>query len=198
VQRQKVFGIGFHKTGTSTLESALRVLGYTVKGTFGVDDGTIGDTVVERAIEIAGQYDAVQDNPWPLVFRDLDNAYPDSKFILTLRDTDRWWVSLERHFGGKTTAMRTWIYGVGDPTGHEEIYKKRYEAHNVEVLEYFKDRPGDMLVVDVTAGDGWAELCPFLGIDIPDTPFPHRNSHREHTFSTRVKRKLRKTVLRSP
>lgn len=198
MQRQKVFGIGFHKTGTSTLESALRALGYTVKGTFGVNDDTIGDTVVERAIEIAGQYDAVQDNPWPLVYRDLDEAYPDSKFVLTMRDTDKWWVSLERHFGGKTTAMRTWIYGVGDPAGHEDIYKQRYEAHNAEVVEYFSERPDDLLVVDVTAGGGWVELCSFLGADIPDMDFPHRNSHREHTLMTRVKRKFRTTLQRSP
>lgn len=198
MQRQKVFGIGFHKTGTSTLGSALKALDYTVKGTFGLDDDAIGDTAADRAIEIAGRFDAVQDNPWPLVFRELDAAYPGSKFILTVRDTDKWWVSLERHFGGSTTAMRTWIYGVGDPTGHEQIYKERYEAHNTEVLEYFRDRPSDLLVVDVTAGGGWDNLCAFLGADTPDIPFPHRNSYREHRFSTRVKRRLRKMVWRSP
>lgn len=198
MQREKVFCIGFHKTGTSTLESAFEALDYKVVGMFGIEDDTIGETVARRAIRIAARYDVVQDNPWPLVFRELDEAYPGSKFILTMRDTDKWWVSLERHFGGKTTAMRTWIYGVGDPTGHEDIYKRRYEAHNAEVLEYFSDRPDDLLVVDITAGGGWTPLCRFLDVEIPDVPFPHRNSHREHVLSTRVRRRIRKTFKREP
>ncbi len=197
MQHQKVFGIGFHKTGTTTLASALKELGYNVAGTFGVADDAIGDTVVPRAIEIAGRVDAVQDNPWPLVYRELDEAYPESRFILTVRDTDKWLLSLVRHFGGKTTAMRTWIYGVGDPAGNEDVYRARYEGHNAEVREYFADRPDDLLVIDVTAGGGWDDLCPFLGFDIPDVPFPHSNSRAERRFSARVKRKLRRTFTSS-
>jgi len=197
VQRQKVFGIGFHKTGTTTLASALKDLGYSVTGTFGVADDTIGDTVVPRAIEIASRVDAVQDNPWPLVYRELDEAYPESRFVLTVRDTDKWLMSLVRHFGGKTTAMRTWIYGVGDPEGNEDLYRARYEGHNAEVREYFADRPDDLLVIDVTAGEGWDKLCPFLGVDVPDVAFPHSNSHSDRRLSARVKRKLRRTFTSS-
>jgi Sulfotransferase domain len=29
--------------------------------------------------------------------------------------------------------------------------------------------------MDITNGDGWDKLCPFLGLDIPDTPFPKSN-----------------------
>ena len=93
--------------------------------------------------------------------------------------------------------MRTWIYGFGDPVGHEDVYRKRYDEHNADVRAYFAQRPDDLLVIDVTAGDGWDRLCPFLGVDVPDAPFPHRNSHREHTFGTRLKRKLRKTFSSS-
>jgi len=197
VVRQKVFGIGFHKTGTSSLASALRLLGYTVAGRFVVDDQTIGDTViVDRAIQIANAVDAVQDNPWPLVYRGLDSAFPGSKFILTIRDTDEWWVSALGHFGGKSTAMRTWIYGVGDPEGHEDLYKRRYEAHNDEVLEYFSDRPDDLLVFAITDGEGWDRLCPFVGETIPDEPFPHRRPNTADTLNRKLRRRLRKVFLR--
>ncbi|HEX8335676.1 MAG TPA: sulfotransferase [Pyrinomonadaceae bacterium] len=35
-----------------------------------------------------------------------------------------------------------------------------------------------LLVMDITAGDGWEVLCPFLGVEIPDRPFPHENRTR--------------------
>jgi len=193
VVRQKVFGIGFHKTGTSSLKSALRLLGYTVAERFVVGDETIRDTViVDRAIQIANAADAVQDNPWPLVYRELDCAFPGSKFILTIRDTDEWWASALGHFGGKSTAMRTWIYGVGDPEGHEDLYKRRYEGHNDEVLEYFSDRPDDLLVFAIADGEGWDRLCPFLEVTIPDEPFPHRRPHTDNALNRKLRRRLRK------
>ena len=43
--------------------------------------------------------------------------------------------------------MRKWVYGVGFPQGNEDIYLERYKFHNEDVLNYFKDRPGDLLVV---------------------------------------------------
>ena len=50
-----------------------------------------------------------------------------------------------------------------------------YEQHRDAAMRYFADRPDDLLVMDITAGDGWEKLCPFLGVDVPaDTPFPRR------------------------
>jgi 3'(2'), 5'-bisphosphate nucleotidase len=45
-------------------------------------------------------------------------------------------------------------------------------------MDYFKDRPQDLLVIDVTAGEGWEKLCPFLGKPTPDIPFPKANVTR--------------------
>jgi hypothetical protein len=86
--------------------------------------------------------------------------------------------SVVGHFGPRSTPMREWIYGpgLGSPIGHEELYLERYRRHNREVLEYFADRPGDLVVMDITKGDGWEVLCPFLGLDVHDGPFPHSNS----------------------
>jgi hypothetical protein len=76
--------------------------------------------------------------------------------------------------------MREWIYGPGraDPLGNESVYVERYERHNREVLEYFAGRPKDLLVLDLTGGDGWPQLCPFLGHPVPDVPFPWKNSKK--------------------
>ena len=192
VKDQKALGIGFHKTGTSTLKSAVSALGYTFAPRFRVDGEVIEDDLVPQALAIAATVDAVQDNPWPLLYRDLDKAFPGSRFILTIRDTDEWWESLLQHFGGKSTPMRAWIYGTGDPRGQESLYKERYEAHNASVIEHFADRPDDLLVFSITDGEGWERLCPFLGEPRPEMPFPHRRPRTNDGPGSRFGRRLRR------
>jgi hypothetical protein len=197
----KIFCIGFHKTGTTSLDVALKNLGYRVTGPNGVDDPDIEKNVLDMAYELVEKYDAFQDNPWPIIYKQLDVKYPGSKFILTLRDPDSWIKSQVKQFGHKETPMRKWIYGVGYPEGNEDIYIKRFKQHNIEVQEYFKDRPEDLLVMDFSKGDGWEKLCPFLGVDIPKISFPHANksSEREkdnaNPLSSRsIRKKLRHLV----
>lgn len=173
--KQKVFCIGFHKTGTTSLEAALEVLGYRVTGPNGTRDPDIAEKVYDLADELVAKYDAFQDNPWPVIFKEMDRKYPGSKFILTMRRPDAWINSQVRDFGLTETPMRKWIYGVGCPEGNEEVYVRRYERHNREVLAHFHERPDDLLVLDLPRGDGWPELCGFLGVAVPDRPFPHKN-----------------------
>jgi hypothetical protein len=175
IDKPKVFCIGFHKTGTTSLHSALEVLGYKVCEEFGVHDPDIRETALPRALALVPEYDAFRDNPWPILYQELDEQVSGSKFILTMRPAERWIRSVLNHFGGRTSAMREWIYGVGDPTGNEQRYIERYQQHNEDVQHYFADRPGDLLVIDLTAGDGWEKLCPFLGCSIPVQEFPHSN-----------------------
>lgn len=179
----KVFCIGFHKTGTTSLAVALKELGYRVTGPNGVWDANIGRNVHKMAAAVAKKYDAFRDNPWPMLYREMDRQFPDSKFVLTIRDPESWIRSQVRHFGSDETPMRKWIYGVGCPEGNEAVYVARMEQHNQEVLDYFGDRRDDFLVLDLARGDGWEELCPFLGQAIPDMPFPHSNKASERERS---------------
>jgi len=50
------------------------------------------------------------------------------------------------------------------------------EFHVAEVKDYFKDRPEDLLIIDVCSGEGFAQLAPFLGAAIPAEPFPHKGA----------------------
>jgi hypothetical protein len=175
--RPKVFCIGFHKTGTKSLAAALRVLGYRVTGMNAGRDPDIVANALPRALALAERFDAFQDNPWPLLFREMDAHFPGSRFVLTHRAPEAWIASVVRHFGTGDSPMRRWIYGedAGSPVGHEARYLARYARHRAEVRAHFRDRPGDLLEIDVTAGDGWAPLCGFLGEPVPDVPFPHAN-----------------------
>lgn len=192
----KIFCIGFQKTGTSSLRDALSQLGYSVTGVFGRDLSLaeLRASYVERGIDIASRFDAVEDMPWPLMFRELDAAFPGSKFILTVRDTDRWYRSIAGHFGSKPYHIQQLTYGddAGAPVGHEERYRSVYEAHNAAVRAYFADRPDDLLEFWLEKGHGWAELGQFLGrTDLPEGPFVHTNSQKQRrSLRYRIVRKL--------
>ena len=179
----KIFCIGFHKTGTTSLTVALRELGYSVTGRQRLKSITRYEDLWPAAVKLTKKYQAFQDNPWPLFYRELDLLWPGSRFILTLRRSESWMRSQVQHFGLTDSRMRRWIYGVGHPQGNEAIYLRRYEEHNHEVLEYFKDRPQDLLVMTLEDGDGWEKLCPFLGAMPIPKPFPRANTAQERLQS---------------
>ncbi|MGH7965331.1 MAG: sulfotransferase family protein [Candidatus Binatia bacterium] len=197
----KIFCIGFHKTGTSSMRLALTRLGFRVTGPYGVHDPDIASHALDLARDLVPQYDAFQDNPWPMLYRELDALYPGSRFILTLREPESWIESVTRHFSGRHTPMREWIYGFGDPAGHEREYLHRYLQHNGEVMQHFHGREDkDFLVLRVTDGEGWDVLCPFL--DVPTMnddcdPFPHRNSAGEREARRRPFRRMRRAIGRA-
>ena len=194
--KPKVFCIGFHKTGTTTLKVALKKLGYRVTGSFGTKDPDIANKVHEMAFAMIDQYDAFQDNPWPMLYKELDARFAGSRFILTRRPTEAWIRSQVKDFASTETPMRRWIYGedAGCPEGNEDTYVARYERHNREVLDYFKDRPDDLLVFDLPADASWDKLCAFLGQEIPDEPFPHAN---KASLSRKLKNWFKKLFERS-
>ena len=175
---QKIFCIGFHKTGTKSMAKALRILGYTVTGPNGTQDIHIASNVYNMATSLIPKYDAFQDNPWPIIYKEIDRLYPESKFILTLRDSRSWIKSQINYFGNETSPMRKWIYGEnhGCPKGNEKIYIQRFEAHNRDVKAYFQNRQNDLLVMNIfEETNHWEKLAAFLEKEIPDLPFPHEN-----------------------
>lgn len=172
----KVFCIGFQKTGTTSLGQALEILGHRVCGPVGVTNPDIRKKALAWAVEKVPDYDAFQDNPWPLLYKEMDRLYPESKFILTTRHPRSWIKSAKKYFGYYESAAEVWIYdGVGTPIKNQKRFLKRYKEHNNEVRQYFKDRPNDFLEIDLGKGHGWNEICDFLGCEVPDCPFPFEN-----------------------
>lgn len=68
MRNEKIFCIGFHKTGTTSLALALSQLGYRVTGANGVWNPNIRNEVYELAFRLVEEFDAFRDNPWPLLY----------------------------------------------------------------------------------------------------------------------------------
>ena len=194
--RQKVFGIGFQKTGTSSLGEALETLGYKVIDYYSNDItyDELRESYVDRGLELAEEYDAVQDMPWPLIFKQLDQRFPGSKFILTVRSSENWYSSMVKHFGTKETPMRQLTYGkdAPAPVGNKQRYINVFDTHNRGVIEYFSARPDDLLILDLEKGEGWAELGRFLNrSDVPQGSFVHANKAEvRDSINYRLRRRL--------
>jgi len=205
--KSKIFCIGFQKTGTTSMRDALRALGYTVADYFGseMEFAYLRDNVTQIALARATEYDAVQDMPWPLLFRELDAAFPGAKFVLTERNTESWIASMVKHFRNKPSSVRQLTYGeeYAYPEGNEARYIEVYEQHNAAVRTYFADRPSDLLIMNLENGDGWKELGAFLGLkDIPTGDFVHANKaemrdslgYRVKILATRVVNRIKRIV----
>jgi len=174
-KEEKVFGIGFHKTGTKSLKKALEILDYKVTGPNNVQTIDSTQALYETIDKYLPLYNAFQDNPWPLAYKYLDELYPNAKFILTIRDESSWIKSVVNYFHKKTTPMRIYIYGFGSPLGHEDVYLQRYNKHNADVIKYFKGRENKLIVVNFSEQDSWKKICTFLNKSQPDIAFPHLN-----------------------
>lgn len=172
--RPKVIGIGFGKTGTSSLAACLGQLGYRHKtwDKHFYDAYADGDTsVLDKAL---AEYDSFEDWPWPGLYRYVDARYPDAKFILTLRkDADTFVRSLETHAMRRAEKTRIWrIYGMKPGQFDAVIARQRYLDHIEEVSAYFRTQPQRLLSVCWETGDGWEKLAGFLGVAVPELPFP--------------------------
>jgi hypothetical protein len=177
----KVFGIGWAKTGTTTLGRCLELLGYRHMGQRLdlVPHLATGD--LAAIVAAATEADAFEDWPWLLLFRELDAAFPGSRFVFTTRAPDRWirsYLNMLRHpvfVSDELTRIRRVLYGLPFPDVTAEQLLDRYQRHHDAVYEHFRDRPDDLLVVDWEAGAGWSELCGFLGHEVPGLPLPREN-----------------------
>ena len=175
----KIFGIGLNKTGTTTLGLCGKILGYRCKSH---DRGLLQDVVLKNDFSRVDKelqlYDLFEDWPWPLLFEKLDQEFPGSKFILTVRKNENVWLNSLKSHSLRTNPhehSRKLVYDYNYPHGHERAHLEYYRNHNDNVRSYFSGREDQFLEVCWENGHGWPELCDFLGKKIPDVEFPHAN-----------------------
>lgn len=174
----KIFCIGMNKTGTISLHESLEHLGYRSLH-WGGPEIAIRIMMCADAgkplLADVEDHDAYSDI-WVLSerFDVLDQQYPGSRFILTTRPREDWVESRRKHvLRNQDRAAR------GDYNGNfleidPDAWRAEWDHHHERVAAYFAGR-NDLLMMNITEGDGWELLCPFLDLPIPDAPFPWRH-----------------------
>jgi Sulfotransferase domain len=168
----KVFGIGLARTGTSSLNRAVKELGLTSKH-------------FPRHYGAALEYECLTDTSVTVGYKYLDFMFPGSKFILTTRAEDEWLESMaalvghlhSRGIADRYHRLHRALYG---STVYDETrFRHAYRRHHSDVLTYFADRPTDLLVLRISDPNAYPALATFLGRAPTDKPFPHLNRRPE-------------------
>lgn len=183
----RIFGIGMHKTATTSLHTALKILKFDSAHWKSAHwaKAIWSEMIAMGKSSTLEQHYALTDLPLPLLYKQLDKAYPGSKFILTVRDEQKWLRSVEKHWSYDYNQFRaSWdhdpfshrihkeLYGIN--TFNAAVFLAKYRQHNAEVKDYFKSRPEDLLVMHMDKDEGWAELCSFLNCPVPVISYPRQ------------------------
>jgi len=194
----KVLGAGYGKTGTFSLKVALDKLGFPCYHfadlliDYKKGDTDMWNNYMEGKSEmdwrkLFADYEAAVDAPSNMYYREMMEAFPDLKVILTTRDPEKWWDSLvdtlEKHDANVKPFMFLPSFRefqraltnvlnmnpVDEPLKENSI--KVFLQHNEDVKKYV---PEDRLLI-FSVMDGWEPLCKFLGVPVPNEPFPWVN-----------------------
>lgn len=197
----KVICAGLSKTGTKSLASALRILGYKVYDFPEHIDIHLDEWLAiyrgEKAPDFVSMYegvDGVTDLPAAFWYEEILEAFPEARIILTVRDDDEVWVQswvkhlrMTRELGvfsklayllcAKPRNLLD-LFNAQDQAAYGSInptatalFKKRYTAHTERVRALI---PAEKLLV-YNVKQGWDPLCQFLGVDAPSQEFPREN-----------------------
>lgn len=205
----KIIGAGFPRTGTTTLKRCLETLGHSK--VYHMKELLVNPTMLHywKTLDETGDtdweglysdYDATVDFPGYPWYKEHMKKYPDAKVILTIRDFEGWYKSVDRtvfRAGPQTPLEKIKMIGklltnsrvrnvvkcikffkkiffADELKGKfldKEFAKKVWEDHIVEVKAYVPQEK--LLVYDVR--DGWGPICKFLDVPEPPEPLPHLN-----------------------
>ncbi|MEM7662485.1 MAG: sulfotransferase family protein [Pseudomonadota bacterium] len=191
----KVIGAGFGRTATASLKIALETLlggrcyhMSEVLGTAGHIDLWL-EAAAGRADwgKIFDGYVATVDYPGSFYWKEMADAYPDAKVLLSVRDPNKWFDSTQETIFSKriqeATAGTKWARMLkatifdhlgGDLTDRDTLVS-HFEAHTEKVKSAID--PDRLLIFE--AKDGWEPLCGFLDVPVPEEPFPRVNSKED-------------------
>ena len=202
--KKKIFVIGLNKTGTTSMAAVLKSLGYKL-GHQAPAELLLYDWAkrdFRSLIRYCRSADAFQDIPFSLdyAYVALDNAFPGSRFILTVRDSaEQWLRSLSRYHTEKVGKGRLptaedlrqhpyrkvgwlWdyhrlVHGADEHTLYDhDSYVRHYELYNERVREYFRWRPADLLEVNLSDSGAAGRIAEFLGVPPSKVEIPHLNA----------------------
>ena len=204
INKPKVFCIGLNKTGTTSLKQAMLELGYKVgnqhEAELLFDDWVRRD--FRRLIKYCRTAQFFQDVPfsYPYTFIAVDQVFQNSKFILTVRDNPKQWYNSLINFFGKSfgngsvpptvqdlkqatyvrkgfpyQTMKEVLNVSDDNLFNKEILIDSYETHNRIIMDYFRHREDDLLILNVAEKGAHKKLCDFLNKKCESSEFPWEN-----------------------
>ena len=142
-------------------------------------------------------WDSTIDWPACTFWREHHETWPDLPVLLNIRDKEAWYKScLNSIHDAKEMGMRGELKPTGDtPPPSPEVmqmiggliwegtFDGRFKEDKEYAFQKFDEHydavrstiPKDQLLEFDATKDGWGPLCEFLGVDVPDEPFPHLN-----------------------
>ena len=191
----KIIGAGFGRTGTLSTKHALEELGfgpcYHMVELFDKPDvDTQWDAIVRGEPAdwhaVFKGYPATVDWPACTFYKELMQAYPHAKVLLTVRDPETWYESVlntiyqvshqnpehARTVHGGMVNRLVW-QGTFDGKIEDKEYSIAIFLRHIEEVK--RHVPAEKLLV-YNVKEGWEPLCAFLGVEVPaGKPFPHDN-----------------------
>jgi len=196
----EIIGPGFGRTGTNSLKLALDHLGFgPCHHMFEVRDNPELLPDWEAAArgeavdwsKVFDRYRSQVDWPGARYWRELAEHFPKAKVILTVRDPDAWFDSVQativpflsargKHPSPHVNAIaemgtQTIAPIFGDRLSDRDFATRAFKNHIAEVQA---EVPADRLLT-FDLRDGWEPLCDFLEVDVPEIPFPKTNSSKQ-------------------
>jgi hypothetical protein len=190
----EIVGAAYPRTGTVSLKMALEQLGFgpchhMAEMIAHPEMGALWIAAAQGRPDwdaIFANYRSCADAPSCYYWRELTAKYPDAKVLLTERDPEDWFAS-----ANSTVFSPAWVEAtLKMPLGPffqtlYDFYGDKIYDHDFMVATYKsycedvrRTIPAERLLVYRT-GSGWEPLCRFLGVAVPDAPFPKLNTRDE-------------------
>lgn len=208
----KIIGAGYGRTGTMSTQVALNILGFPCYHMIEVINNKANRKHVDFWLkvsrskpgsqhnwqEVFANYSATIDNPGACVWRELMEAYPEAKILLTMhpQGAEAWYESTmdtiyfsENRWHFKVLGLFSpFVRKLGEMSHHlvwQRNHKGTMENRDKAIADYHQHIeeikslvPPEKLLL-FSADQGWAPLCNFLGVEIPKMPFPRANDRTQ-------------------
>jgi len=194
----EIVGAGFGRTGTYSLKTAIERLGFGLCHHMSevIDNAEQIRLWTEAAKgrpdfgRIFEGFRSAVDFPISAFWQEVLAARPCAKVILSDRDAERWYASFSQTIlplildqASWPEARRPWLEMIdrviiGKALGGRTDRDGILDAYRVNTAAVRQLVPSGQVLV-FRASDGWGPLCEFLGVEVPDEPYPKTNPRSE-------------------
>lgn len=202
--KAKIFCISMQRTGTTSVGKFFKAHGFTSAGWRETKKNNWGQQY------FVGDYESIfksndfklnqvfEDGPWSVehFYKYLFHKFPDAKFVLFTRDSDKWFDSMMKHSNGKTVGNTfrhccfyqreseyyNFIQGNHDfmsneidnllelNESHRQHYTSIFNNRNRQVLDFFKSFDPEnkrFIHLELEQKDKWIKLGQFFNFEVP-------------------------------